>query len=319
MQDVSAIGPLNIDLLIIGDGPANWEAIPTWDGPADMEMTAAGSVGYTVTNLARLGLSVQVSSCLPDDPLGAFVINSLQRAGVNTDLVDMMPNTWGGIGVYMLLFGSRKRPLAYRLPSHPLWKLSYSPAEVERLLAARLLHCGGYLHFKETWHGATLELFRAAKARGLLTSMDAQFPLFDMQPPWITALEDVLPYADILFCDDNEARNMAGEEDLDAAARRFLANGSQTIVIKQGEHGATLYRQGWKHHQPAIILGELVDSIGAGDTFDAGFLYGLLQNWSAEQSALFAAVAAGFSVTGVGGSQSMPDLQTIMAEVQARL
>ena len=44
-RDVSVVGPLNIDLLVRGDGPLNWEAVPTWDGPADMELAAAGSVG----------------------------------------------------------------------------------------------------------------------------------------------------------------------------------------------------------------------------------------------------------------------------------
>src|SRR5579885_659506 len=121
MRDVSVVGPLNIDLLIKGDGPPNWEAIPTWDGTAQMDMTAAGSVGYTVQNLARLGLDVRVSSCLPDDPLGLFVEGALRRAGVDTGSVQRIANTLGGIGVYMLLFGSHKRPLIYRLPTHPLW------------------------------------------------------------------------------------------------------------------------------------------------------------------------------------------------------
>ncbi|KAB2904789.1 MAG: carbohydrate kinase family protein [Anaerolineae bacterium] len=318
MRDVSVVGPLNIDLLITGQGPPNWESIPTWDGPSDMEMTAAGSVGYTVQNLARLGLSVRISSCLPDDPLGAFILDALQRAEIDTRSVNLVPDTVGGIGVYMLLFGSRKRPLTYRLPTHPMWPLEFSSEEIDTLLDAKLLHNGGYLHYKDAWHGATRDLFKEAKARGLITSLDSQFPLFAMSPPWIVGLEDVLPSIDIFMCDDGEARHLTAASSLDEAARILLDAGTQTVIIKQGDQGSTVYQQGWQHHQDAIVLGELVDSIGAGDTFDAGFLYGTLQNWPLEKRMLFASIAAGFTVTGVGGSQTMPSQTQVMIEMEKR-
>jgi len=318
MRDVSVIGPLNIDLLMTGDGPANWEAIPTWDGPASMEMTAAGSVGYTVRNLARLGLKAAVSSCVPDDALGAFIIDSLRRDGVDVTPVQTVPGSLGGIGVYMLLFGSRKRPLAYRLPTHPLWPQQLSADMVDDLLNARVLHNGGYLHFKEAWHGLLVDLFRAAKERGLMTTMDPQFPLFAMQPPWMPALRDMLVYVDILLCDEGEAMNITGQADLHDAARVIRDAGPQTVVIKQGAHGSTVYREDWQYHQSAIVLGDLVDSIGAGDAYDAGFILGALEGWPMERCALFASIAAGFTVTGVGGSQTMPTRDRIEAEVAVR-
>jgi len=315
-HDISVIGPLNIDLLIAGEGPANWEAISTWDGPAAMDMTAAGSVGYTVQNIAKLGLSVQVSSCLSDDPLGAFILDALGRVGVNTALIHTLPHTQGGIGVYMLLFGSRKRPLAYRLPTHPLWWVDFSAAEIEQLLDTRLLHQGGYLHFKEAWHGSTLELFKTAKGRGVPTSMDTQFPLFAMEPPWLVGMEDILPYLDYVFCDESEARNITAQDDLTTAAAMLLDKGAGMVVIKQGAAGSTLYRQGWQHHQAAVTLGQVADTIGAGDTFDAGFLYGVLQGWQPEKSARFASIAAAFTVLGVGGTQTMPTLAQVMDNLE---
>lgn len=318
-HDISAIGPLNVDLLIMGDGPTNWEALPTWDGPSQMELTAAGSVGYTAQDLARLGLSVQVSSCLPDEALGVLVGTALERAGVDTRLVRVEPNTLGGIGVYMLLFGSRKRPLTYRLPTHNFWPLHFSDDDIDALLDARLLHTGGYLHFQQAWHGEIVGLYRAARQRGLITAIDPQFPLVALPPPWMTALDDVLPWVDILFCDETEARQLTAAGDLSAAARRLLDGGVGVVVIKQGGEGATVYQPDRQFHQPAIVLGEVVDTIGAGDAFDAGFLYGTLQGWPLERRAVFASIAAGFTVTGVGGSQTMPTAEQVMAEMQARM
>lgn len=91
------------------------------------------------------------------------------------------------------------------------------------------------------------------------------------------------------------------------------------MIIKQGSAGSTAYGQGWHHHQDAVVLGELVDSIGAGDTFDAGVLYGWLHDWPWQQNLLFASVAAGFTVTGVGGTQNLPDLEIVLRETQKRL
>jgi sugar/nucleoside kinase (ribokinase family) len=316
--DVSVIGPLNIDLLITGDGPPTWESLPVWDGPASMEMTAAGSVGYTVQNLARLGLDVRVSSCLPDDPLGVFIADTLQRAGVGTDLVRMVPGTVGGIGVYMLLFGSRKRPLMYRLPTHELWPSALSTREIDALLSARLLHCGGYLHYAAAWHGGTRDLFREARRRGIRTAMDPQFPLAPLAPPWLPALADVLPYVDLLFVDETEARHLTACADIDTAAAALRAAGAQTVIVKQGADGSTLYGESGQQHQDAVVMGTLVDTIGAGDTFDAGVLYGWLQGWSWARCLLFGSIAAGYTVTGVGGTQCMPDLQTVLRELDNR-
>ena len=317
-RDVSVVGPLNIDLLMTGDGPPAWDAIPTWDGPARMEMTAAGSVGYTVRNLARLGLEVAVSSCVSDDALGTFILESLRRDHVDVSPVQTVADSLSGIGVYMLLFGSRKRPLAYRLPTHPLWPLRYSRAEVENLLDARALHNGGYLHFKEAWHGVLVELFQEARMRGLLTTLDPQFPLFAMQPPWMSALEDLLPHIDVLMCDESEARSITAADDLQQAARILLDIGPKIVVIKQGSEGSTIFQHTWQYHQPAVALGELLDSIGAGDAYDAGFILGTVDNWPLERRALFATVAAGFSVLGVGGSQTMPTRDRIEMEMIAR-
>jgi sugar/nucleoside kinase (ribokinase family) len=314
-RDVSVVGPLNIDLVITGDGPPNWKAILNWDGPVSMEMTAAGSVGYTVRNLARLGLGVAVSSCVPDDALGTFLLESLRHEGVDVSMVQKVAGSLGGIGVYMLLFGSSKRPLAYRLPTHPLWPQRFTPNEVENMLDARALHSGGYLHFEGAWHGALVELFPEAKGRGLVTTLDPQFPLFDLLPPWMPALEDLLPHVDILFCDDHEARSITAAKDLTEAVRILLSAGPRTVVVKQGRDGSTVYQMGLEYHQAAIELGPPVDSIGAGDAYDAGFTLGILEGWPLERCALFAAIAAGFTVTGVGGSQTMPTRQAIDREL----
>jgi 2-dehydro-3-deoxygluconokinase len=305
-RDVSIVGPLNIDLLIIGEGPSRLEDLTQWEGPSEIHLTAAGSVGYLVQDLARLGLSVGLVSCLPDDPLGAFVLDALRGAGVHADRVRLMPGTVGAIGAYLLLFGSRKRPLTYRLPTHEPWPLEFDPADLDYLLDARLLHCGGYLHFDSAYHGATTDLFRRAKDHGLITSVDTQFPLKPLPRPWLAAMADLLPYVDVLFVDEREARNLADREDIAEAATILREAGPPTVVVKGGAEGSRVFTDRGAFDQPPVEVAPLVDSIGAGDAFDAGFLLGVLEGWPLERSARFAAVTAGFTLGGVGGSAAMP-------------
>lgn len=313
MRDVTVIGPVNIDLLMVGQGPADLSLLPTWDGPAYMEMTAAGAVGYFTRDLARLGLDVLVSACVPDDPLGAYLIEALAHDGVDVSAMRRVPDTLVGIAAFVLLFGSRKRPLVHRAPTHEPWPQTLDDAASERLLDARHVHVGGYLHFSAVWHGSTGRLLRQARERGLSTSLDPQFPLGPLDAPWMAVLDDLLPWVQTLFCDETEARHLTGCAALDDCAAALLAAGPQVVVIKQGAEGATAYHADGAVRQPAVVLGEVVDTIGAGDAFDAGYVYGALQGWPLAERLRLAATAAGFTVTGVGGSATFPTVEQLRA------
>jgi sugar/nucleoside kinase (ribokinase family) len=139
-----------------------------------------------------------------------------------------------------------------------------------------------------------------------------------MEAPWINGIDDLLPWIDLLLCDENEARRATASDELEQAARILLDHGPQMVAIKQGAQGSTLFRPGWQHHQEAIHLGELVDSIGAGDAYDAAFVCGRLQGWPVERCSLFASVAAGKTVTGIGGSASMPDFEQVQQIIREK-
>lgn len=313
MRDVTVIGPVNIDLLMVGEGPPDLSQLPTWDGPAHMEMAAAGAVGYCTRDLAKLGLDVLVSACVPDDPLGAYLIEALAHDGVDVSVMRRVPDTLVGIAAFVLLFGSRKRPLVHRAPTHDPWPQTVGEREKIQLLDARHLHVGGYLHFPKVWHGSTGTLMRQAREAGLSTSLDPQFPLGPLASPWISVLDDLLPWVETLFCDENEARRLSDCQSLDQCAQRLRDAGPEVVVIKQGAKGATAYGDEGSVPQPAVVLGEVVDTIGAGDAFDAGFIYGGLQGWALAKRLRFAATVAGFTVTGLGGSETFPSLREIEA------
>jgi 2-dehydro-3-deoxygluconokinase len=317
-HDIGLIGPLNVDLLITGQAPTEMAELTRWAGPSNVCLCAAGSAGYIAQDLARFGMKTSLVSTLAEDPFGDAILRILTEAGLNMDCVDRQADTLSGIGIYMLLFGSKKRPLTYRLPSHRPWPDPITQAQKDFLLGShRHLHCAGYLHFPDMWNDQVAELFREAKARGLSTSLDPQFVLFPVATPWLEPLREILKHTDLLLLDEDEARQITLEDDLRRAAERFEALGAGMVAIKQGARGSLLYHDGKTTQLPAIAVPEelIADSIGAGDAFDTGMIYGFLHGWAPERCQAFATRAAASTLRGAGGTSSLAGVEELMREM----
>lgn len=315
--DVGLIGPLNVDLLITGEAPTDLSELTRWAGPSQVILCAAGSAGYIAQDLAKFGLRTSLVSTLAEDPFGDAIQRILNESGLNTEQVDRQPNTLSGIGIYMLLFGSKKRPLTYRLPTHLPWPKPISKQQQEFLLEAhRHIHCAGYLHFPDMWNKEMAELFREAKARGLSTSLDPQFVLFPVATPWLAPLREILKFTDLLMVDEDEARQITLRTDLRRAIADLQALGPRVIVIKRGAQGSMLCSGSALFEVPAVSVPEeeIVDSIGAGDAFDTGMIYGFLKDWRIDRCQQFATVAAASTLRGPGGTASLASVEELLSD-----
>jgi len=312
--DVGLIGPLNVDLLITGQAPTDISALTLWAGPSNVILCAAGSAGYIAQDLAKFGLQTSLVSTLAEDPFGDAILRILDEAGLNTGFVDRQADTLTGIGIYMLLFGSKKRPLTYRLPTHQPWPNPITKKQCEFLLAShRHIHCAGYLHFPDMWNDQMADLFRDAKAAGLTTSLDPQFVLFPIETPWLEPLRGILKYTDMLLLDEDEARKITLETDLGRAVEVLHSLGPRVIAIKRGENGSILSSKEKLYALPAVSVPEeqIVDSIGAGDAFDTGMIYGFLRGWPSDQCQKFATRAAASTLLGAGGTSTLAGVEEL--------
>jgi len=309
--DVLALGTLNVDIIIIGNAPRNIKQLNQWVSPSRVEITPAGSVGYTAMDMARLGLKVSLFSSLAQDALGGLILTNMKNEGVDTQAIALEKGAASGIGIYMLLFGNRKRPLTGRLATHAPWPKKLTPLAEKKLEDAKLLHCGGYLHYPDRWGKPTEEIFKQAKMHGLITSLDPQFPFGPAEKPWLKHFGNLLKYVDIIFTDELEAKAITGESNLENAAQRLLFEGPEMVVVKQGAEGAMLASREEIIHQPAIKVAEITDSIGAGDAFDAGVIYGMLKGFGMKETAQFASAVAALTLKGMGGAQTAPTLSQV--------
>jgi sugar/nucleoside kinase (ribokinase family) len=306
MSKISIIGPINIDLIIKGSAPVDANELKKWVGPSNIYYITAGAAGYISQNLYKLGNEIHLVSCVGDDIFGDMIISSFKKRGINTRYIIKEKGTEGAMAIFILLFGDNKRPFTYRLPTHHGWPPKLSNKFKKYLLDVDLLHSSGYLHFPDLWTDELPNLFKTARQKGIKTSLDPQFPLTPMKQPWINVLKPLLAHVDILMVDENEALNITGKNSIEDASESLFKEGPKTVAIKLGDKGVLVKDDKKMVQIPAILPAKFVDTIGAGDSFDAGFLQGLLEKKNIEEAAKIGVFTASKSIEGVGGTEMFP-------------
>jgi len=304
---------VNVDLFVRGSAPLDAEVLNSWVGPSEVDLLVAGSIGYTIQALQRLGVQVDVCTTFGEDSFGRFLKTSVEAAGIGTSLSRSAAGETA-IAIYMLLFGGSKRPMTYRLPTFEPWP---EPIPVDSMAGLSLLHCGGLLHFPNMWHRDLASVFGRAREAGVLTALDPQFPLTDMPAPWLPHFADVMPHVDVFLCDEHESRSIFGTDDAEVALKKALSMGPRVAAIKLGERGALAGDRSGTVHQPAVGIpkGLVRESVGAGDAFDAGFLTALLNGAGAAEAARFATAVAAVTLSGRGGAERIAGPHAVESEL----
>jgi len=291
--DVAIVGEINPDIILDG---LPQELVPDHELLASScTLTLGGSSAILAHNLAKLGTSVTFSARVGDDGFADMCLRELVRAGVNLDRVVRASNG-SGTGVTVILPHAHSR----RILTFPgaMFELALEDLDLDFIARASHFHLSSlFLHRKLL--PAVPWLFEQMKLRGLTTSLDTND---DPEDRWHGVVERILPHVDILFGTEEELGKMAGVEEAEA----FLAPRVPLLVVKRGARGASAFCAGRGSHSPALEL-DAVDAVGAGDTFDAGFLHQWLRRAPLEQCLAFANVAGGLSVTRAGGTAAFCD------------
>jgi sugar/nucleoside kinase (ribokinase family) len=299
--EVAIVGELNLDLILEGlprDLPEERELLAS-----DFTMTLGSSSAILAHNLALLGTSVSFSSLIGPDPLGALCCQWLREAGVQTDQIRCAPTgTKTGVktGVTVILpLTDTRRILTY---PGAMFEMGIEDLDISYLAGAQHFHLSSFfLHRRLAPH--IPGLFGAMKRSGLTTSLDTND---DPQGEWAGGLKDVFPELDILFCNERELMKIAGEGDVDAAAERISA-AVPTLIVKRGSRGASAFANGRRIDAPATPV-HVQDTVGAGDTFNAGFLHRWLRGSSLDECLALGNLAAALSTTRAGGVDAFKDI-----------
>ncbi len=291
--DVTIAGEINLDLILYGlpeAMPMERELLAD-----DFRLTLGSSSAILAHNLAALGVSVGFITVLGDDALGEIALGRLAEKGV--DLTRTKHISGGkSTGVTILLNHQGKRHI-----------LTY-PGTMSEMTCGDLdmpyLASGRHFHFSSLYLQKGLQadlpgIFRQLKSEGLTISLDTNDDPDDI---WTGVVDELLGLVDIFLPNENEACRISGKPEVESAVAA-LAKRVPLVAVKCGSRGALVQagEQRW------LVPGKAVtplDTIGAGDSFNAGFLAAFLRGEGPEACAAFGNRTAALSTLRAGGTES---------------
>jgi sugar/nucleoside kinase (ribokinase family) len=294
--DVAVVGELNLDLILYGLPemlPPERELLAS-----GMALTLGSSSAIFAHNLSRLGSRVGFITRVGDDPLGSIALERLAEGGVD---ISCVKKTSGSVktGLTVILAHEHNRNIL----TYPgtMAEMCFEDMELDYLRGSRHFHLSSFfLH--RALRPRIAELFAAMKAAGLTTSLDVND---DPEDCWDGNLRAVFEYVDVIFLNERECKKLSGADTLDEAAGRLAAR-VPLVVVKLGGRGA-LARRGKEERRAEGIAVEAVDPVGAGDSFDAGFIHQYVRGAELEICLRFGNLAGALSVTRAGGTEAFRD------------
>lgn len=297
--DVAIAGEINLDLILYGlpdEMQLERELLAS-----GFKLTLGSSSAILAHNLAVLGASVGFITRVGNDPLGAIAIERLAQQSIDLTRVKRVD---GGTttGVTILLAHNDKRHIL----TYPgtMFEMSAEDLDLAYLASARHFHLSSlFLHRALQAHLPAI--FRQLKAEGLTLSLDTND---DPDNRWGPPLEELLGIVDIFLPNEDEACRITGKNDAESAIED-LADRIPLVAVKCGKRGALVRKGNQSWFVPAHPVTP-VDTIGAGDSFNAGFLMAWLRGESPEACADFGNSTAALSTLRPGGTESFrePDL-----------
>jgi sugar/nucleoside kinase (ribokinase family) len=292
--DVIVVGEVNIDLIL-------------WDIPMpenekeklakDMHFAMGGSSAITAHNLSAIGSKVAFIGKAGYDIFGDFIIRQLKERGVDTS--DIIRDDTLKTGATIVLANPPKRAMLTYIGS--MADLTINDIDWDVLSKARHLHLGSF--FLQTGLRKNVpKLFYKAKKLGLTTSLDTNW---DPNEEWGDDLFAALRYTDIFLPNDNEALQITRKDTIDEAISE-LGKLIKVVVIKKGRNGATVYTKNQIYTAPGFAV-KAIETTGAGDSFNAGFLHQYLQGSEWQSCIAYGNACGALAVTSLGGTGAFND------------
>ena len=297
--DVTIAGELNLDLILYGlpaDLGRERELLAD-----DMVLTLGSSSAIVAHNLASLGSRVGFQSLIGDDPHGNIALERLTQSSVDISRVRTSKSLATGLSVILQRDGWRNI-LTY---SGAISKLALDDLDLNYLCDARHFHLSSY-YLQTSLRPHVPELFRRLKSAGLTISLDTND---DPEDRFDGDILKVLRQVDIFLPNRREACKIAATDNLEVAMKK-LAEIVPLVVVKLGAEGAVALRNGERIEAEALTV-EVVDAVGAGDSFDAGFLHAYLKGQPLKDCLASGNAAGALCTTRPGGTEAFRNRESL--------
>lgn len=299
--DVLVVGELNVDLIL--NQIESFPELGKEKIARQMNITLGSSSAIFASNLSSLGAKVFFIGKIGKDQFGDIVLQSLKSKGV--DISSIQQTDGLNTGATLVLNFNEDRAMI----THPgaMENLSLKDIPLNEFLNARHLHFSSYFLQPEIRKDIPT-LFKLAKEAGLTTSFDAQW---DPNEEWDIDLSALLPDVDIFLPNEKEICYLTGKPTIEEAVEsiKHLAN---IILIKLGNKGSVCWHKGEFFYKESFLNENVADAIGAGDSFNAGFIYKFIQKETLDCCHTFGNLTGAISTTQPGGTTAFTDYNGIM-------
>jgi len=296
--DVVVVGELNVDIIL--DQLSSFPEVGKEKFAEEMTFTLGSSAGIFASNLSSLGSKVSFIGKTGNDLLGHYCKEQLEAKGVDCSML-IMDNQLKTGATIILNYGEDRANATYQGAMKHL-----EPADItkEMLGKSRHLHFSAYF-FQPGFRNKLGSLFKLAKEAGLSTSFDVQW---DPAELWDIDLKSILPYVDIFLPNEKELLTITKENSLNKAIAS-IENHANVIIVKRGNLGSLLHYNHTALIGPPFLNEEVVDCIGAGDSFNAGFIFKFLQGDTLPNCQVFANLVGAISTTMAGGTAAFTNFE----------
>lgn len=270
---------------------------------ADAFAINPGGIFNVVSTLTKLGVRVGLVACLGNDIFSRFIAERMEVCGIPLDLTTWVdeprPIVTAGIS-----FPRDRVFISYsKTPHGEFREVRITLDDLDRYTPRVLF----------TYGEVGIDLMRAARARGIVIYTDTFWSVNHLHSPY---LRSILEYVDIFSPNLSEALEMTGATSADEALG-VLSDWSRCVAIKCGASGCLACCDGERYVLPAIPV-DARETTGAGDNFNAGFIYGLLHGYSFERCLQCATIVGGLSTLAIGGSGfdiAAPDVERWLGQL----
>ena len=259
-----------------------------------------GSCSIFACQCAKLGLKTAVVGRLGKDVFSPIVLDELTSAGVDTQFVVLDSNT--ATGLTCILQAPSDRAMLTVLGSIVAVQAADAPEEL--MANVRHLHIGSYYLMKQM-QSLYPQLLPGLRSRGVTVSLDTNW---DPEERW-DGLDELVGLVDIFLPNENEVKAITGLDDPWEGAAALAAK-FPVVAVKLGQKGALACAGGQRFAADALSV-SFVDAVGAGDSFDGGFVFGWLNNMPIQDCLRLGCFCGSMNVTKQGGTAGQPTAETL--------
>lgn len=313
MFDVACIGILVADVITrtVDEFPARGKLTAI----DSLQLYSGGCAMSASVDLKKLGCSVAVLGMAGNDGFGAFLKKELELQGVNVDGLCMTEQAGTSASV-VLVDSSGERSFLHAVGANGLYR--ESDVNYAVIAESNIVFVGGSLLLPGFDGEGCAKCLKRVKKMGKTTVLDTAW---DDHGRWMSAIAPSLPYVDYFIPSIDEAQMLSGETEPERIAEVFFAHGVGCVVIKLGKDGCYLQEAAGLagHYIPACTGVTAIDTTGAGDSFCAGFLYGISHGFSPLEACRLANAVGAHCVMAVGATTGIKPYAQIKAFLDAQL